>query len=364
MKTRKIIYITETSLPSNSANIINSLKFCDSLRKFNDLTFLLPNFKTSTKKIFFNYNLKNKIKFKSVLNKNITGKLSKISFVFKVLSYLKSNYERDICIIGRSILCSIVLSFLNKNNYLEIHHNINSFTKILFKILMISPFKKNISFILINKALINDLKIHKQKYIILDDGVDISVKSPKRKIFKKSCVYIGSFYKGKGIEIISELSKILPDIDFHLYGDFSVLKERKFKIKNENIKLMKKLKYKDVSSVLKKYHIALMPYQNKIMAKSENLEISKYISPLKMFDYLAAGNVIIASALKAYSHVLKNNINAIVIDNRNLNLWKNKIYEILRRPNKYGYMKKNALNTAKNFSWDIRAKKFLKFINS
>ena len=120
---------------------------------------------------------------------------------------------------------------------------------------------------------VKDLEIHEQKYIVLDDSADIFINKVKssNKIYEKTCVYIGSFYQGKGIEIISELAKILPEVNFHLYGDFSVLKERNIKIKTKNIKLVKKLKYKDVNSVLKKYHIALMPYQKKIMAKSKNL---------------------------------------------------------------------------------------------
>ncbi len=364
MKKGKIIYITETSLPSNSANIINSLKFCDSLKKFNDLIFLLPNFKIKKKIIYSNYNLKNKIKFKSILNQNILGKFDKLIFLFKILSYLNENYKKGDYIIGRSIFCSIFLSFLNKKNTLEIHHNITGFSKFFFKMLMLTSFKKNISFILINRSLIRDLKIYNQKYIILDDGADILNKKNNNFFFKKSCVYIGSFYQGKGIEIISELSKILPGIDFHIYGDFSVLKDRNFIIKNKNIILKKKLKYSEVHSVLKRYHIALMPYQNRVMVKSQNLEISKYISPLKMFDYLAAGNIIIASRLKAYGHILKNNLNAVIISNRDLVSWKRNIYKILANPSKYNYMKKNALKTAKNYSWEIRAKKFLKFLNN
>ena len=42
-----------------------------------------------------------------------------------------------------------------------------------------------------------------------------------------------------------------------------------------------------------------MPYGNKIAGRSNNLEISKYISPLKMFDYLSSGNIIIASKIKS-----------------------------------------------------------------
>ena len=361
---KKIVYITETSLPSTSANIINSLKFCDSLSKFNELTLLLPDLKIDIKNLFSNYNLRYKIKIKPILNQEIDGKLKKLSFFFKLISYLKRNHNRGDLIIGRSILFSILLSFLNKKNTLEIHHDIKGFSKIFFKILMISPFKKNISFIVINKVLVKDLKINKQKYIVLDDGADIFTNKIKssNKIYKKTCVYVGSFYQGKGIEIISQLAKILPEVNFHLYGDFSVLRKQNLKIKN--IKLIKKLKYKEVNSVLKKYHIALMPYQKKIMAKSKNLEISKYISPLKMFDYLAAGNIIIASRLGAYTHILKNNVNSFLIGSNNYLGWKNQISLILNKPTNYLHIKKNAISSAKKYSWDIRAKKFLKFINS
>ena len=363
---KKIVYITETSLPSTSANIINSLKFCDSLSKFNDLTLLLPDLKMNIKNLFLNYNLKYKIKIKPILNQEIDGKLKKLFFFLKLISYLSKNHNKSNFIISRSIYCSILLSFLNKKNTLEIHHGVNGFSKILFKILMISPFKKNISFIVINKNLVKDIKINKQKYIVLDDSADIFVNKIKsgNKIYKKTCVYIGSFYQGKGIEIISQLAKILPEVNFHLYGDFSVLRERNIKIKKKNIKLVKKLKYKEVNSVLKKYHIALMPYQKKIMAKSKNLEISKYISPLKMFDYLAAGNIIIASRLAAYSHILKNNVNSFLIGSNNYLEWQNKINLILNKPNNYLYIKRNAISSAKKYSWDIRAKKFLKFLNS
>jgi len=74
---KKIVYITETSLPSTSANIINSLKFCDSLSKFNELTLLLPDLKIDIKNLFSNYNLRYKIKIKPILNQEIDGKLKK-----------------------------------------------------------------------------------------------------------------------------------------------------------------------------------------------------------------------------------------------------------------------------------------------
>ena len=107
-----------------------------------------------------------------------------------------------------------------------------------------------------------------------------------------------------------------------------------------------------------------MPYQNIINARSSNLEISKYISPLKMFDYLAAGNIIIASRLGAYSHILKNNINSYLVSNKNLNNWKIIIKRVLNKSHNFTSMKINAINTAKKYSWDCRAKKYYNFVKN
>ena len=85
---------------------------------------------------------------------------------------------------------------------------------------------------------------------------------------------------------------------------------------NKNIKIKNRINYRHVPNILSRYLIALMPYGDIIGGRSNNLEISRYISPLKMFDYLSAGNLIVASKLKPYSHVLKNNLNSFLVDNK------------------------------------------------
>ena len=76
-----------------------------------------------------------------------------------------------------------------------------------------------------------DLKIANHKYIILDDASDFNNRKKNSKYMKNTCVYVGSFYKGKGFETILRISKILPKVNFHLYGDASVLKVNQKKYK-------------------------------------------------------------------------------------------------------------------------------------
>ena len=203
MKQQRIFYITETSLPSFSANIINSLKFCEALSDFRKIIFLLPKNEINSKKIFYQYNIRRKkIIFKSVTREKITSKMKKLIFLIKIINYLKINKLLEDIVISRSILSSILLAFLNIKNVLEIHHDLTGLSKFLFRLLMLSGFKKNISFILINKNLVIDLKIANHKYIILDDASDFNNRKKNSKYMKNTCVYVGSFYKGKGFETI------------------------------------------------------------------------------------------------------------------------------------------------------------------
>ena len=63
-----------------------------------------------------------------------------------------------------------------------------------------------------------------------------------------------------------------------------------------------------------------MPYQNKVYGRGKNLELGNFMSPMKMFDYLASGNLIIASNLKVYSQILKNNFNSFLVTSNNINM--------------------------------------------
>ncbi len=366
MNQKKIlIYITETSLPTKSANIINSLKFCDALSNYYNVKFLSPNNLLETKIIKKKYNLRNEISFESLINKNIENFKMRLFFSIKIILRIFKEKKNKV-ILSRSIISSLMMTLFNIRNTLELHHIPQSFSKFFFSFIMFLPQKKKLSLILINSSLVRELKLNNLKYIVLDDAADfLSFDSHKSfNIKKKTCIYIGSFFKGKGIEIIDKLSKLLPDIDFHLYGDTKTLDNKARFQFNKNIKFYDYVDYSRIPSILKNYELALMPFQSKIKARSKDLEISKYISPLKMFDYLAAGKIIVATKLKAYKHILKNNENSFLVSSKDLNTWKILIQTILKDPEKFKRIKLNAKNTAKKFSWNNRALKFYNFLKN
>jgi glycosyltransferase involved in cell wall biosynthesis len=252
------------------------------------------------------------------------------------------------------------LAFCKKFNYLEIHHNLTGISKILF--FFKDFFFKRIFFILIHKNLKKILSINKH-YIILDDAVDINNFKKKKKI-KFTFSYLGSLYEGKGIEVVVDLAKEFPDYDFNIFGD---IKSADIKIVNlikknkiNNLKLHNHVNYFSAVKIIQASRYLLMPYLRKVMVRSKNLEVSNFMSPLKMFDYLASGNVLIASNLPVYSHILKNNYNCILADPDNFLDWKKKILLLLNNKINCNIIKKNALLTASKYTWIKRTKNILK----
>ena len=69
----------------------------------------------------------------------------------------------------------------------------------------------------------------------------------------------------------------------------------------------------------------------------KRIDVASYFSALKLFEYMATGKIIIASNLKVYNKILKNNHNSITLDPKNIGKWIKTINEIFKS-NKYNYL--------------------------
>lgn len=355
-KKNKVNYISELNLPSYSAYSIHVMKMCEAFSKLGFKTNLYTISKSEDKKILNSYNIKHNFNIISVFNNPYN-----LNFFFRLFflsKILLKGFKKNEIFITRSILFGLISTIFRKNIYLELHHEITGLTNYIYKILNFFDLLNNLKFIFLHKKLGELYKINKKRFIVLDDAVDIidfKIKQPKK--IKKSCVYLGSFFKGKGVEQIFRLAKKNKKINFHLYGDFNQIKDFP---KLKNIKYFGHINYSSVPKTLLSYEIALMPYQNKVKGRA-SIWLEKYMSPLKMFDYMAAGLIILASDLPVYKHLMKNNYNCKLLEVNNDIKWSHEINQILKNKKKYNHLKKNALKTAAKYTWVKRAQKILNF---
>ncbi len=359
----KIAYIAETSLNNMSAYTQHVLKMCDAFSNQNsNIELFLPknekyiNFKFLKKK--FLLRSKKKFRINSVLDHQIYNFFSRTYFAFQVARSVKK--KKFDLILTRSFISSFFLSLFRIKHFLEIHSEIRSITKFIMLKLNFINSKYIIRNIMISKALNKIYKIKKTKTLILHDGVDIkNFKKSKIKSKIKTASYVGSFYKGRGIEIIEELAKKFKDINFHLYGN-----NRKFlKSKNKNIKFLGHIDYNKVPLVLSNSDVLLMPYANEVSVRAKDINTANYCSPLKMFDYLAAGKVIMSSKLDGICEILKHNRNSIIVKKYDKNVWIKEFNYLLKNKYNIKELSKNSLITAKKNTWKLRVKKIIEINN-
>ena len=81
---KKMLYISEISLPNESAQSIQTLKMCSGFSKSIKTELILFNTKKNFKIIKKDYLLKNNFKIKSIFKKN-----RKLNFVNRVIFFLK-----------------------------------------------------------------------------------------------------------------------------------------------------------------------------------------------------------------------------------------------------------------------------------
>ena len=365
----KIHYLATSNIPSKTANSLQIIKMCEAFSLIGkNISLIIPNLKCANKSINNYYDLKSKINVHKVGKK--IKLISGIKHFFLPLKIIRKSYDlgSDL-IITRNLLICLILIFLKKKHIFEIHDDLLSSGKILshlFKYLGLlnSPVISKVIFITRNlkKFIKKKYNYRKKNYLILPDATDIKnyKKNYNLKTKVKKIGYFGSIYSSRGVQLIIELSRLDKKNKYFIYGgsedEISEIK----RFKNKNLIIHSQISYKDVKKKISEMDILLMPYTSKATFSGNTGNIVEFMSPMKMFDYLGAGRIIISSEIKVLKEILKNNHNSILIkDYLNVLEWKKKIQMINLNSSLSIKLRINAIKTAKKYNWIDRAKKMI-----
>jgi len=173
--------------------------------------------------------------------------------------------------------------------------------------------------------------------------------------------YTGHLYSGRGVALMLEMAERLPGLTFLLVGgereDVTNLRQSVESRNLENIILTGFVP----NAALPRYQAAcdvlLMPYQCKV-AGSSGGDISKYLSPMKLFEYMACGRPILSSDLPVFREVL-NERNAILITPDDINGWVANIEWLHSNPDTRTELSNQAKMDVKQYTWKARAERIL-----
>ena len=174
--------------------------------------------------------------------------------------------------------------------------------------------------------------------------------------------YTGHFYSGRGMGLMLDLAKVLPEINFLWVGgepaDVTLWENR---IRTAGVGNITLTGFVD-NAILPKYQAAaevlLMPY-GKVIEGSGGGNSAEIASPMKMFEYMAAGRPILSSDLPVIHEVLDEDM-AVFCPPEDLSAWKNKLSALQDDPAQRERLGQAARSAVKAYTWRARAENALK----
>ncbi len=374
----KIIYISDSILPSKTANSVHVMNMCNSLAEIGHKVLFIA---VSTKQlelknvdnIFSFYGIKKTFNLKIISalhfkNKILNAIYRELIINPKIKKILK-NHKPDI-VYGRQVFGCYIAAKQGLPVILESHApmwEIGPVNNLYFNKLI--KHKNFVRLIVITEALKN---IYRKKNYNIDDIAvlpDASVPVPdfshKIKLNSNSgnlkIMYTGHLYPGRGIENIIYLAEQLPEHDFYIVGGLDKdIDFWKSKINFKNLHFLGFVSPADVYKYRNSADILLAPYQKKVLVYGAH-ETSQFMSPLKIFEYMSSKKPVICSDLPVLREILNEN-NAILVPPDDYESWKNAVIKFAENPSFGAELANNSYNDfLKSYTWDKRAEILTRF---
>ena len=365
----KILYISNSTIPSRAANSIHVMKMCHAFAdNRHEVILLAPDkkkkYEKKIKDIYEYYGVKKNFIVKKLWYPNIKG--GAFFYTLAIFFYLIINKNFNL-VYGRFIYGCFIASLLKNETIYESHAPIYEETKYglrFFNRLVKSRYFKKL--VVISQALkdiyLENGFLNNEKIQVAHDGADEVLNFNSKidllgDINKFKVGYVGHLYKGKGIEIVASIAdKVKDDVEFHIIGgnekDINIWKKN---INNRNVFFYGHVPHKEVSNYINALDVCLLPNQKVIFAsgaKSTGMNLSKFTSPLKVFEYMSHKKPIIASDLPVLREVL-NEKNSILVKYDSKNEWIDAI-EKLKSPKNRDMIANQALSDFNNYTWKNR----------
>lgn len=275
--------------------------------------------------------------------------------------------ESDL-VFGRCVRSCAASAWREMPVMFETHGPLQAYSRsgrIAFRWLARSPRLQKL--VVINQALVEYYQVAfpvlSAKLLIAPSGTDpVEGAKPKSATLpghKLRIGYVGSLFPGKGMELIAKISK-RSDHEFVVIGGDEVL-IAKWKIKTEGkVTFMGFLPNRDVPAQIAQFDIALAPYGLDISGNGTNYNLAKWMSPLKLFEYMAQARTIIVSDLPAIREVVKDQIEAMLCDPQNADEWSRVIDTLADDFALRERLGRHALDSfLRKFTWEKRARSIL-----
>jgi glycosyltransferase involved in cell wall biosynthesis len=172
--------------------------------------------------------------------------------------------------------------------------------------------------------------------VVAHDAAEIKVaaRGPGERSPRGRIGYVGSLYPGRGVEMVVDLARRLPAVAFDIVGG--------------------------AEADLARWRAGAMPDNltlHGFRGATGATDISRWTSPMKMFEYMASGVPVVASDLPVLQEILRHEENALIAPAGDVDAWQRAVERLLAD----GSLAERLGTTARSeveerYTWDARAR--------
>ena len=363
----KIAAIAGSTIPSDTANSLQVMKACQALVQIgHEVTLFVPGSKNTTVDLKQHYGLQSEFP----------------------IEWLSSSSRRrftwDAVRRARGLKADLIYSWFPQSAVFGLLHGI----PVVFEIhiqptgvfgpvwhRLFASLRGRKRWVSITRALVRILErdflmhLSEDEVVIAPNGVDLerfaSLPDPataRRQIgFRESPTVMctGHLYTGRGADLFLTLAKSLPQAQFvWVGGRLGDIQRWKQRMESDNVTFTGFIPNRELPLYQAAADILLMPYSRSIMGSSGSADSAAVASPMKMFEYMAAGRAIVSSDLPVIREVLHES-NAAFCKPGEVGDWRLEIESLLVDDARRLKLGEQARQDVQGYTWVARAQRIM-----
>ena len=377
----RFTYISPSVLPSRSANSVHVVWQCDALARAGaELTLyarrtvptprdLVPALQTAYGVNAANWRL---VSYHSRMNRAETARTAALA-----VADMARRPRADV-VLSRNLYAAFVLAVIERRPLIfEMHQIERGFRLRMQDAIMTRPWVATVA---ISDALARHLAdkrgIATERIRVLHDAAPRGAKplppTGRRKTMAQlvpetrgdwvaTCAYFGHLYPGRGIEIIEQMAEARPRICFLVIGGTEAdIERRRSSNPLPNLFFLGHRPHSFARGAMAAADVLLMPYQTRVSIGLGEHDTAQWMSPMKMFEYLASGAPIISSDLPVLREVLAHERNALLVPPDNSAAWLAALDRLIADPQLAARLGATGhADYLERHTWDHRARRLL-----
>jgi glycosyltransferase involved in cell wall biosynthesis len=166
--------------------------------------------------------------------------------------------------------------------------------------------------------------------------------------------YVGGFLPGYGLDVIAALARARPQEDFHIVGgrEDALASWRRRTAEISNLKWHGFVAPSRLARLYAGFDVMLAPFQ------STTAHID-WISPMKLFEYMAHGKAIVCSDFPVMREILTDGQDALLVPASDLTAWSNALDRMLNPTLRATLAENGRRKLLASHTWGVRAKQVI-----